>query len=966
MQAAKHAGASQAQREDTMAYIEGGPGNDDLPGTDGDDEIHGLEGNDTIDGLLGDDDMFGGPGHDNYYVTAGDVVFENADEGYDSIHAVVTFALPDHVEALFLMSEAGAADGIGNASHNYIIGNGFDNTLHGFAGNDLLAGGGGADVLIGGTGDDEYYVDHVDDDAVELGNEGEDLVYASVGYSLWFRPFVEHITLLESGGAIWAEGNNFANILTGNASDNTLLGEGGDDVLDGGGGDDIMTGGAGDDTFYVRDAGDEVFEDAAGGTDTVHTAVSFTLPDHVEHLIMDLNEDPIDATGNDLDNGILGNDAANDIIGFDGNDGLFGYGGDDFLGGGDDNDHLNGGTGADLMFGGNGDDVIFVDDSGDSVFGGSGIDVVFADVNYELGGDVENLQLMALTAFTGIGNALANEIEGNDNDNLLKGAGGDDVLLGGNGDDTLDGGTDDDTLDGGTGHDTLIYTDGFDTMDGAGGTDTADFSPFGAAVWVNLAAAGTEAWTRDGADLASGAWRTIAELANVENLVGTDYDDYLRGNAGNNTFFYTGGLDTVDGDAGVDTADFSQFGAAVWVNLAAAGTEAWTRDDVDLDSGAWREIANLANVENLIGTVYDDFLQGNAGNNAFYYTGGLDTVNGGAGTDTVDFSRFGSAVWVDLAYTGTPNEAWTQDDVDLVGGTWREIANLTGIENVLGTAGDDFLAGNAANNRIDGGLGDDVIRYRGGFDFLSGGIGTDTADFSDFGAAVWVDLGYAGTEAWTQDDVDLVGGAWREIANLGGIENLVGTDYDDLLRGDAGENVLFYAGGRDTLDGAGGRDAADFSGFGAAVWVDLAYAGLEAWTQDDVDLVGGTWREIADLVSVEDIVGSDFADDLRGDDGDNRLTGGEGNDILTGRGGLDRFAFAPGFGSDTIADFEAGPGLGDWLELSLGADFDTFGEVMAVAAQVGADTVFDFGGLGQLTLSGVQAVSLVADDFLFV
>ena len=49
-------------------------------------------------------------------------------------------------------------------------------------------------------------------------------------------------------------------------------------------------------------------------------------------------------------------------------------------------------------------------------------------------------------------------------------------------------------------------------------------------------------------------------------------------------------------------ADFSRFGSAVWVDLVIAGREAWTRDGSTVTSGIWREIADLANIENVTGT----------------------------------------------------------------------------------------------------------------------------------------------------------------------------------------------------------------------------------------------------------------------------------------------------------------------------------------------------------------------------
>jgi hypothetical protein len=50
-------------------------------------------------------------------------------------------------------------------------------------------------------------------------------------------------------------------------------------------------------------------------------------------------------------------------------------------------------------------------------------------------------------------------------------------------------------------------------------------------------------------------------------------------------------------------------------------------------------------VENIVGTAYDDIVSGNSTDNVFVYAGGRDIVGGAAGADTMDFSRFGSAVW---------------------------------------------------------------------------------------------------------------------------------------------------------------------------------------------------------------------------------------------------------------------------------------------------------------------------------
>jgi Ca2+-binding RTX toxin-like protein len=262
--------------------------------------------------------------------------------------------------------------------------------------------------------------------------------------------------------------------------------------------------------------------------------------------------------------------------------------------------------------------------------------------------------------------------------------------------------------------------------------------------------------------------------------------------------------------------------------------------------------------------------------------------------------------------------------------------------------------------------GDDTIGYQGGFVTVDGGAGRDTLDFSAFGAAVWVSLAYNGAEGWTMDRPNLAGGTWRAIAEVANAENVVGTAFNDFLRGNGSDNTIFYTGGLDTVDGMGGSDTIDFSRFGSAVWVDLASNGREAWTRGNAGLTSGTWREIADLAAIENLTGTAHADLLRGNGGVNRLEGGAGNDTLTGRGGNDVFVFRAGMGQDTITDFAGnGAATGDAIALALGAAFDSFAEVMAAGSQAGSSVVFDFGGGNTLTLQNTTLASLHQNDFLF-
>src|SRR5262249_46056019 len=97
-------------------------------------------------------------------------------------------------------------------------------------------------------------------------------------------------------------------------------------------------------------------------------------------------------------------------------------------------------------------------------------------------------------------------------------------------------------------------------------------------------------------------------------------------------------------------------------------------------------------------------------------------LDGGEGSDTADFSSFGKALWIDLNANG--REVKTRDTGDLNSGTWREIVDLNGVENLVLGSGADEVWGSEDANRISGGAGNDTIHGRGGNDIIDGGLGT--------------------------------------------------------------------------------------------------------------------------------------------------------------------------------------------------------------------------------------------------
>jgi Ca2+-binding RTX toxin-like protein/serine/threonine protein phosphatase PrpC len=132
--------------------------------------------------------------------------------------------------------------------------------------------------------------------------------------------------------------------ITGTSAADTLVGTSGADVINGLGSADRMSGGAGNDVYIVENASDAITESAGGGTDTVYTSVTYTLPTEVENGVLTTNN-AFNLTGNASANVLVGGTGNNTLIGGDGDDVLFGRAG---------NDRLEGGNGTDTaVFSGN-------------------------------------------------------------------------------------------------------------------------------------------------------------------------------------------------------------------------------------------------------------------------------------------------------------------------------------------------------------------------------------------------------------------------------------------------------------------------------------------------------------------------------------------------------------------------------------------------------------------------------------
>ena len=385
------------------------------------------------------DTLIGGAGNDTYVLSRADVVTEAAGGGTDTVQASIHYSLGANLENLVLTGTANL-NGTGNSLNNVITGN---------AGNNVLNGAAGIDTVSYANATAAVTVNLATTTAQATGF-GSD-------------------TLLNFENAT---GSRFNDRLTGNNLANRL---------DGGLGNDTLTGAAGNDTYIVESAGDTIVEAVNAGTDTVVSAVNWTLGATLENLTLTGTTATV-GNGNGANNVLTGNGANNTMSAGAGNDTVSGGAGNDSLVGSTGNDTLNGGTGNDTLAGGEGSDVYHTDSSADVVTESGttagDVDTVFAGVNWTLGSTLERLTLTG-TATSGGGNQQANVLAGNAMANVLSGAAGNDTVSGGAGNDTMRGDAGADALTGGAGNDVFVFnsTSGSDTIsDFLAGTDDVRIS----------------------------------------------------------------------------------------------------------------------------------------------------------------------------------------------------------------------------------------------------------------------------------------------------------------------------------------------------------------------------------------------------------------------------------------------------------------------------------------------------------
>jgi Ca2+-binding RTX toxin-like protein len=319
-------------------------------------------------------------------------------------------------------------------------------------------------------------------------------------------------------------------------------------------------------------------------------------------------------------------------------------------------------------------------------------------------------------------------------------------------------------------------------------------------------------------------------LGGNDTIIGSAFNDILYGGKGSNA---------INGGAGSDTISYYD---RMTYNVT-TGTVAGVT--VDLNAGVvnLQDIAvvnnapqvtnttdTLVSIENVIGGDYGDTLSGTSGANTLWGMNGNDTLDGRAGDDILnggggddiligglgnDTADYSSGIVPSTVATGLPGAV-----VDLAAGqSWGVFGHdtLSSIENVNGSAGDDWISGTNTANTLSGNLGADTIYGLGGDDTLFGGAGNDGLyggdgnDRIESGTGVDYVEGGLGNDTLIDDSGSAVPHEWSALYGGGGNDKIESRGLGDIgMWGGDGSDTLTFGAGTATVYGGLGADVFQF------------------------------------------------------------------------------------------------------------------------------------------------------------
>ncbi len=490
------------------------------------------------------------------------------------------------------------------------------------------------------------------------------------------------------------------------------------------------------------------------------------------------------------------------------------------------------------------------------------------------------------------GSAITYELEGGAGDDFIE------VSDGGGG--TIRGGVGNDTLTGGSGDDIIWGEEGNDTIDGGGGSDIL-FGDFGR-VLQNIADPDPLITSRitddDGNDTISGG-------EGDDIIIGAGGDDTLNGNAGNDVIIGDGGRFAYI-PAGASFA-ISDVLPDSYNNYTPPGITNYIdpqeiSDDIDaiyndimmifsstdLGFGGNDTISGGEDGDLIFGGTADDVIEGDAGDDIILGGKGFDEIYGGTKETDIATSDKDTIFGGDQADTIYGND----DDDVISGGAGNDyIHGNTGADVMKGDSGADVMFGDEGNDLVFGQTEPDILFGGIGDDLVVGGTSNDIM-FGDDGVVAKLDPsdGSIGLKVIYNDL--LISPAIKDglLAAVKAAEGdfsdddtrtqdliltyVTANDGDDIMSGDAADDIMLGGGGNDLM--------------GGDVDPRLADAGGPTDVSEDVLIGDGgmitfdqrRFRSIATVIGP--VVGSEFDDTIYGDNGNDYIFGGWGNDFLFG------------------------------------------------------------------------------------
>lgn len=439
----------------------------------------------------------------------------------------------------------------------------------------------------------------------------------------------------------------------------------------------------------------------------------------------------------------------------------------------------------------------------------------------------------------------------------VSGTDGADIFVGGLGADRLNGLAGNDRFDGGDGRDVLRGEEGDDWLDGSLGSDRMIGGADDDTYLVDVKTDRIVELTDGGTDTVL-AWANYRLSAELEHLVlkgsgavkaiGNATANLIDGNGQANILRGMEGDDTLDGDDGDDTL---------------RGGDG--NDTLDGGSGVDHLAGGQGDDVYIVDTTQDEVIeQADAGIDKIITTAAIAEYTLGADVEILES-------WSNTGFHGIGND----------------VAN-----NLSGGTGNDYLEGKGGRDAIFGGEGDDTLMGGAGADELRGGYGNDTASYADATSRVEVSLatghGTVGDAAgdWLLGIDNLLGSAFDDVLVGTYLANhLAGGDGGDTITGGFGDDTLIGGGGADVLDGGGDIDLLSYAGSTSGVTVDLG-TGVTGDGDAEGDVISG-FENLTGGDGDDTLTGSDIGNTIHGGAGDDTIRGGEGDDELEGGTGSD-------------------------------------------------------------------------------